>query len=153
MKIIALIIFCFLFNWSIGQIKGSLPALQNISKVDIRFVDPAVPGKKIIFTQNCNPNLPDTVSNGIVQFENLRVVNDVVIASIEFKDTIVQRIIFNFETGDKDAMKYFGVPMSGFTELNKHHVYQSYVVGEYEYTCYIDRRKVILIKALPNPAL
>jgi hypothetical protein len=146
MKKVISILFCSLFGISYGQYKDAFPVLENVSRADISITEPLKPGKKIVFTQKCNPNLPDTVSNGVVQFENLRAVNDVVIASIEFKDTIVQKLIFEFQTNDNDAWKYFNIPSDGFTELGKKSYYQTYVVDGYEYTCLINRQKVTLIK-------
>jgi hypothetical protein len=147
MKILATILFFFLAESVFCQFDNSLPALENVSRADIKLTEPLWPGRKIVFRQNCNPDLPDTVGNGIVQFENLRVVEDRVVASIEFKDTVVQRLIFEFKTSDKDALKYFGVPNEGFTELGRKMYYRSYIVGDFEFTCFVNQRKVTLIKA------
>lgn len=128
--------------------KGISPVLENVSKADIKMVEPLTPNRKVILTQACSTNLPDTVVNGIVQFSNLHVKEDKVVASIEFKDTVVQKLIFYFDMGDKDALAYFGVPLDGFVQLGKRRLYQKYSFGGFDYSCFVDRKKVTLIKTL-----
>lgn len=120
--------------------------LENVSRADIAMVTPLTPNKKIILTQACSTNLPDTVVNGIVQFSNLHVKEDKVVASIEFKDTVVQKLIFYFDMKAKDALAYFGVPSDKFVQLGKHRLYQSYSFEGFDYACFVDRQKVTLIK-------
>lgn len=120
--------------------------LENVSRADIAMVTPLTPNRKIILTQLCSTDLPDTVVNGIVQFSNLRVKEDKVVASIEFKDTVVQKLIFYFDMNAKDALAYFGVPLDKFVQLGKNRFYQSYSFNGFDYACSVDRKKVILIK-------
>lgn len=145
MKILTATLGLLLFGSAFSQ-KRISPMLENVSRADIAMVTPLTPNRKIILTQLCSTDLPDTVVNGIVQFSNLRVKEDKVVASIEFKDTVVQKLIFYFDMGDKDALAYFGVPSDGFIQLGKRRLYQSYSFNGFDYACLVDRQKVTLIK-------
>lgn len=139
------IIFCLLiYNTSIAQNKIE-PDLENYSKADIKLIEPLIPGKKILFKQDCLKGYKETLPNGIVRFRNLRVINDFVNALIEFKDTIVNKVVFSFYLRDKDAMQYFKIAINQFVEINKKEAYQSYICGNIEYICLLKQKKITLI--------
>lgn len=125
--------------------KINYPALENSSKTSISIIKPLTPGTKILFSQKCIKGYNETVPNGVVQFQKLIIKNSTVFTSIEFKDTIVQKLIFFFDARDNDVTDFFEIPKEHFIRLKPNYYYQSYIKDDLEYTCFKKRKKATLI--------
>lgn len=136
----------FVIQTGLAQ-KINEPDLENFSKANIQLIEPLIPGTKMLFRQNCIPGFHETLPSGIVRFRNLMINKDAVNVLVEFKDTVVKKLIFTFKLNDADAITYFQISLDHFIRIDKKEAFQSYCNGNLEYTCFLKRKKITLISS------
>lgn len=121
------------------------PLLENYSKTSIEIIKPLVPGEKNLFRQSCIKGYHETIPTGIVQFHHLQVGKDNVNTIIEFKDTIVEKLIFRFNLSADDALSHFHIQKDQFIKIKKNQSFQSFQIDHLNYNCFLNRKEIVLV--------
>jgi hypothetical protein len=107
-KIILILTTVLSFN-SYSQITVEKPRIQYVSIWSLDELKELSVGTKIVFEQNCNQKVEKTIVDGIVLFENVRFNKEKFSIGIEFKDTVVNSVIYYFSASQMNLLKEIGL--------------------------------------------
>jgi len=110
MKKILLILTTVLSFNSYSQITVEKPRIQYVSIWSLDELKELTVGSKIVFEQNCNQKVEKNIVDGIVLFENVRFNKEKFSIGIEFKDTVVNSVIYYFSASQIKLLKEIGLP-------------------------------------------
>lgn len=109
MKKILLILTTVLSFNSYSQITIEKPRIQYVSIWSLDELKELSVGTKIVFEQNCNQKVEKNIVDGIVLFENVRFNKEKFSIGIEFKDTVVNSVIYYFSASQINLFKEIGL--------------------------------------------
>jgi hypothetical protein len=118
-KILLILTTVLLFN-SYSQITVEKPRIQYVSFWSLDELKELSVGTKIVFEQNCNQKVEKNIVDGIVLFENVRFNKEKFSIGIEFKDTVVNSVVYYFSASQINLLKEIGLPdINAISALSK----------------------------------
>lgn len=142
-----LIGFCLSLS-SIAQIKVQTPTIHYVGNWDLEEVKSFALGEKILFQQNCSPDVPENMPNGVVFFENVYLKEERISVSITFKDTVVVELTFHLKAKQYHLLSELGfVEIIGNTTTSKKRWTSTVVQDEITSVIVADRKKIIVVQS------
>lgn len=108
MKQILILSFSLIWFSSFGQVLIEPPLHWWVSKMPLENLQELPVGGKVLFQQNCNPEAPTDVPNGVIFFENVTHLKDRLSMAIEFKDTVIVSVTYYLRAKQYALLKHLG---------------------------------------------
>jgi hypothetical protein len=149
MKLILFAHFLLMSCYSFGQVKIIEPQIYYASEWQFSITQEFTAGRKIVFRQECNPEIPADIVTGMAFLENVRYEKEQFSMAIEFKDTVVVAVTYYLSAKQTAILKTIGysdikanpsATKGQWTSISNEPAFRTVIVG--------DRKRIVVVQTI-----